>query len=102
MIGTVFFASCVGVLVGAVSAVPLVWSLRRQIDNVVLQNHLLTKQRKADKVALDNIHASLRAAVDLAHERRDILRHIAACETPGSNGTVRKMAKLARQGVGDK
>lgn len=30
---------------------------------------------------------------------RDILRRIAACETPGANATVRRMAKMAREAV---
>jgi hypothetical protein len=89
-----------GVAIGAFSATPLVRALRRQIDNVVQENHLLTTQRKAALTALDNTHASYGMAVDLAQERREILQQIAACETPASNGTVRKMAKLARQGVG--
>lgn len=34
-----------------------------------------------------------------ANAMRDTLRRIAACETPGANATVRRMAKMAREAV---
>lgn len=40
---------------------------------------------------------------DVAHERsyglRDALNRIAACETPNANGTVRRMARIAREAM---
>ena len=32
---------------------------------------------------------------------RDALRHIAALETPSANATVRKMARIAREALGE-
>ena len=37
--------------------------------------------------------------VELASHRRDALVEIAAMETPGANGTVKRMAKLAREAL---
>ena len=39
---------------------------------------------------------SLGRVSDLAYDRRTALREIAACETPKSNGTVKRMARIAR------
>jgi hypothetical protein len=36
---------------------------------------------------------------DRAYDRRCALREIAACETPGANATVRRMAKIARDAL---
>lgn len=43
---------------------------------------------------------SLRDGFHLQRQRR-LLRAISACETPGANATVRRMAKLAREGLGE-
>lgn len=37
--------------------------------------------------------------VELASNRRDALNEIAAMETPGANGTVKRMAKRAREAL---
>ena len=34
---------------------------------------------------------------DVAYRRRHVLTQIAACETPGANATVRRMARMARE-----
>lgn len=44
----------------------------------------------------DQEHAETYARLLAAH---DTLRRIAACETPGANATVRRMAKMAREAV---
>lgn len=36
---------------------------------------------------------------DMAMKRDDALRRIAACETPGANATVRRMARIAREAL---
>lgn len=42
---------------------------------------------------------SLGRVSDLAYDRRTALRKIAACETPKSNGTVKRMARIARDAL---
>jgi hypothetical protein len=39
------------------------------------------------------------AAMDLAYDRHQALRQIIKCETPKSNATVRRMAKIARDAL---
>lgn len=51
-------------------------------------------RRMHDRAAM----ASNKAGVPLM-AAKDTLRRIAACETPGANATVRRMAKMAREAV---
>ncbi len=36
---------------------------------------------------------------ELASDRRDALQQIIACDTPNSNGTVKRMVRIAREGL---
>lgn len=60
----------------------------------------LRREIEFHKSELDALRQSFYSATDRAQERREALRQIAACERPGSNGTVRRMAKIARQAIG--
>jgi hypothetical protein len=45
------------------------------------------------------LNTSLHRVSDLAYDRRTALRKIAACETPSANGTVKRMARIARDAL---
>ena len=59
----------------------------------------LKHEIKRLREARDANFESMVRANDRAYDRRQILKAIAACETPGANGTVKRMAKLARAGL---
>ena len=59
----------------------------------------LKHEIKRLREARDANFESMVRANDRAYDRRQILKAIAACETPGANGTVKRMAKLARVGL---
>jgi len=63
-------------------------------DLHLLRRDLLTAKRDSDR-NLDRLIQSQQQA----NAMRDTLRRIAACETPGANATVRRMAKMAREAV---
>jgi hypothetical protein len=49
---------------------------------------------------IERMFRSHQRLADIDHERRRALRDIANCETPKSNGTVKRMAKIARAAIG--
>ncbi len=51
------------------------------------------------RARLEVSRKSVGFAYDMAYERRQALRAIAECETPKSNGTVRKMAAIAKDAL---
>jgi len=66
----------------------------------------LAKEDAKQKADNDLLHAQLclaelqaRAATATAYKLRHALTEIATLETPNANGTVRKMARLAREAV---
>lgn len=56
----------------------------------------LKKEIKRLREVRDANFESMVRANDRAYDRRQALKAIAACETPSANGTVKRMAKIAR------
>lgn len=65
---------------------------RNEYDGV---RHMLTDYRLAYPISV-RAHA---AEVDISIALLAALRRIDACETPGANATVRRMARIAREAM---
>ena len=71
------------------------WNKLTGVDR--LRARLTAKERQ-----IEIMFESQKRLADLAYERRQALREIIACETPNSNGTVKRMAKIARAAIGNR
>jgi len=71
------------------------WDKLTGVDR--LRARLTVKERQ-----IEAMFESQKRLADIDHERRQALREIIACETPKSNGTVKRMVKIARAAIGNR
>jgi hypothetical protein len=69
------------------------WNKLTGVDR--LRARLTSKER-----LLETMFESQKRLHDIDCQRRQALREIIACETPKANGTVKRMAKIARTAIG--